>query len=155
MRVGFGYDAHAFAPDRKLVIGGIVLEGPGLAGHSDADVLCHAVADALLGAAGLGDLGAHFPADRVAPDTSSLSLLTEVAQKLKDAGYRVANIDATVVIQQVRISPRSKMMAERIASALGLVTEQVNVKSTTTDGLGFSGRSEGAEAYAVALLLEA
>lgn len=153
MRVGFGYDAHAFDPDRHLVLGGIQIDGPGLAGHSDADVLCHAVADSLLGAAALGDLGAHFPADRVEQGVSSLKLLSEVARLIADAGYRISNIDATVVIQKVRLSAQTKMMSTRIAGSLHIDPSQVNVKATTTDGLGFTGKEEGAEAYAVALLL--
>ena len=159
MRVGIGVDAHAFAQPgptgggRPLVLGGVRIEGaPGLAGWSDADVVAHAVADALLGAANLGDLGAHFPKEAVAEGVSSLALLGDVARMLGEAGYAVANIDCVVVAQTVRISPYRQAMAGALAASLGLDAGRVSVKATTTDHLGFTGRGEGVAATAVALL---
>lgn len=153
MRVGIGFDVHGFDPSRVLVLGGVTIEGaPGLAGWSDADVLCHAIIDALLGAAGLGDLGAHFPEEKVAEGSSSLELLAETRAKVAAAGYKVAGIDSIVAIQDVALSGHRALMAERIASALGVDASVVNVKATTTDRLGFVGRGEGVLGMAVALL---
>lgn len=153
MRVGFGYDAHRFATGRPLVIGGVELEtDQGLDGHSDGDVLVHAIIDALLGAAALGDLGTHFSENDVEAGAYSTGLLPKVSEILRSAGYRIVNIDATVVIQGVRISPAREQIRKNVASALEIEVNQVSVKATTTDALGFSGRGEGAEAYAVALL---
>ncbi len=153
MRVGIGYDVHAFDESRPLVLGGVTIsDDGGLAGHSDADVLCHAIADALLGAAHLGDLGEHFPARTVPEGVSSLKLLARTAVLLADAGYSIVNIDAVVVIQQVRIAGHRRAMAEKIAEALSIDPSCVSVKATTTDGLGFTGRSEGAAGMAVALV---
>lgn len=153
MRVGFGYDVHAFDPKRPLILGGVeVPDAAGLAGWSDADVIAHAVADALLGAAALGDLGRHFPAPAVSEGASSLEILTRTAQLLTDAGYRVVNVDATVIIQEVRVAPHREGMIRKVAGALGIEEAQVSVKATTTDHLGFAGRGEGAAAMAVALI---
>lgn len=156
MRVGFGYDVHAFDPQRPLVLAGIEIPGSsGLAGWSDADVIAHAVADALLGAAALGDLGRHFPASAVPEGMSSLRILTETAKMLTDAGYRVVNVDVTVVIQDVRVAPYRDRMIEQMAGALRIEPGQVSVKATTTDHLGFAGRGEGAAAMAVVLVDDA
>ena len=156
MRIGLGFDAHAFSPvgdNRPLVLGGVHIEGaPGLAGWSDADVVAHAIGDALLGAANLGDLGTHFPKGAVAEGASSLSLLTDVARMVGDAGYGVANVDCVVVAQTVRVSPHRQAMAEALAAALRLAAGQVSVKATTTDHMGFTGRGEGIAADALALL---
>jgi 2-C-methyl-D-erythritol 2,4-cyclodiphosphate synthase len=148
-----GYDVHAFDDSRPLVLGGVTIQDQGgLAGWSDADVVCHAVADALLGAAGLGDLGEHFPADALPEGASSLQVLARTAVLLADAGFSIVNIDAVVVIQRVRIAPHRRLMAERIAEALSIDPSRVSVKATTTDWLGFAGRSEGAAAMVVALV---
>lgn len=153
MRVGLGVDSHAFAPGRELVIGGVVIpHDAGLAGHSDADVLCHAIGDALLGAAGLGDLGGMFPASDEWRDASSVSLLEHIAAAVAEAGHRVVNVDSTVIAQAPRLSPHTRAMATNIASALGVEPRAVSVKATTTDGLGFAGRGEGVAAMAVALV---
>ena len=152
MRVGIGFDAHRFDHGRELVLGGVRLGRPGLAGHSDADVVSHSVADALLGAAGLGDLGTHFPGDDRWRDASSLDLLTEVAALLARGGYSVGNVDVTVTAERPRLSDHRDEMAGQIATALGIEKERVSVKATTTDGLGFIGRGEGIAALAVALV---
>ncbi|HEX2178522.1 MAG TPA: 2-C-methyl-D-erythritol 2,4-cyclodiphosphate synthase [Actinomycetota bacterium] len=153
MRVGMGYDVHAFEPGRPLVLGGVTIpDATGLAGHSDADVVCHAIADALLGASGLGDLGTHFAADAVPEGVSSLQILARTAVLLAGAGFTIVNVDATVVIQEVRMAPYRRQMAECVAAALGIEPAQVSVKATTTDHLGFAGRGEGAAGLAVALV---
>lgn len=153
MRVGLGYDVHAFDADRPLILGGVTLQDQGgLAGHSDADVVSHAVADALLGAAGLGDLGTHFSAEDVPEGVSSLQILARTAALLADAGCSIVNVDATVVIQQVRIGPHRQEMARRVAEALSLDPDRVSIKATTTDHLGFAGRGEGAAGIAVVLV---
>lgn len=153
MRVGIGYDVHAFQPGRPLVLGGVVIEGaPGLAGRSDADVLSHSVADALLGAAALGDLGTHFPDEKVTEGASSLEILQLTASMVTESGFRIENVDSTLVLQEVRIGPYCKQMADRISRALKIEQSRVSVKATTTDRLGFVGRAEGAAALAVALI---
>jgi 2-C-methyl-D-erythritol 2,4-cyclodiphosphate synthase len=153
LRVGSGFDAHGRDEARPLVIGGVEIVGAaGLAGHSDADVLSHAIADALLGAAGLGDLGARFPGDERWREASSLDILRAVAGLLAEAGWRVVNVDATVVAEAPRLAPYRDEMAARVAAALGLEAAAVSVKATTTDRLGFTGRGEGIAAFAVALL---
>lgn len=156
MRVGSGYDVHPLAPGRRLVLGGVEIPfDKGLSGHSDADVLTHAIMDALLGAAGLRDIGTHFsPDDPKYKDISSLILLGEVNKLLKVKGFKVGNIDAVVVAEQPKLSPFIEDMCGRIGRALGVDLEQVMVKATTTDGLGFAGRGEGIAAYAVALVEE-
>jgi 2-C-methyl-D-erythritol 2,4-cyclodiphosphate synthase len=153
VRVGLGYDVHAFDESRALVLGGVTIqEQGGLAGWSDGDVVCHSIADALLGAAGLGDLGEHFPAEALPEGASSLQILARTAVLLADAGLNIVNIDAVVVIQRVRIAPHRRQMVERIAEALSIEPSRVSVKATTTDWLGFTGRSEGAAGMAVALV---
>ena len=157
MRIGQGYDVHPFEASRPLVLGGVPFEGEtGLAGHSDADVLCHAIADALLGAAALGDIGSHFPSgDDRWRNADSIEILKSVGKMVLAARYRVANIDATVVCERPKVAPRVQEMRARIAVALGIEAGQVSVKATTTDGLGALGRGEGIAAMAIALLQEA
>ncbi|MDQ4149411.1 MAG: 2-C-methyl-D-erythritol 2,4-cyclodiphosphate synthase [Actinomycetota bacterium] len=153
MRVGFGYDAHGFDSERPLVLGGVTIEGsPGLSGWSDADVICHAIADALLGGACLGDLGSHFTEDSVAQGFSGLEMLRETAKMVDAAGYRLVNIDCVVVIQEVRVAPHRERMTGLVAEALGADQAQVSIKATTTDRLGFTGRGEGAAGMAVVLI---
>lgn len=154
VRAGIGFDVHPFAEGRALVLGGVEIPAArGLAGHSDADVLCHAVADALLGAAGMGDLGEHFPSeDPGLAGVSSLAILERVAETLARAGLQVVNLDATVVLEQPRLAPHRGEMAKRIAGALRVSPDRVSVKATTADRLGFVGRGEGAAALAVALV---
>jgi 2-C-methyl-D-erythritol 2,4-cyclodiphosphate synthase len=151
MRIGTGYDVHRFAADRKLILGGVHIPAEaGLLGHSDADVLIHAICDALLGAAGLGDIGRHFP--DTAPKykgISSLLLLEEVFRLLAEGGFHVNNIDATIVAERPKMAPHITAMVANIAAAVGTDRSAVNVKATTTEGLGFTGRGEGIAAYAV------
>lgn len=151
MRIGHGYDVHRFASGRKLVIGGVEIQHEkGLLGHSDADVLLHAVCDAMLGAAGLGDIGRHFPdSDDRYRGISSLVLLQTVNRLLGEHGFRVYNIDATIVAERPRMSPHIHAMVENIASTIGVEAAAVNIKATTTEGLGFAGRGDGIAAYAV------
>lgn len=149
MRTGTGFDVHAFDPDRPLVIGGVTIrENDGLAGHSDADVLSHAIGDALLGAAALGDLGSMFPADERWRGASGARLLGEIAARVTEAGWSIVNIDSTVIAQTPRLNQHVGSMVANIASALGIGTGDVSVKVTTTDGLGFAGRGEGIAAMA-------
>ncbi len=155
MRVGFGYDVHKLVEGRRLVLGGVKLDfEKGLLGHSDADVLVHAIIDALLGAAGLGDIGGHFPpSDDAYKDASSLALLKSVSSKIRAAGYStVVNVDSTVVCEAPRLSDHIPEMEENIAKALGILAGCVSVKATTTEGLGSTGRGQGMVAYAVALI---
>lgn len=154
MRIGTGYDVHRLVEGRLLIIGGVKIPYHlGLLGHSDADVLLHAISDALLGAAALGDIGLHFPDnDDRYKDISSLLLLSRVGEMLGRRDYRVANIDSTIVAQQPRLAPYMLQMRENIAQALNITVEQVNVKATTTEGLGFEGNGEGISAQAVVLL---
>jgi 2-C-methyl-D-erythritol 2,4-cyclodiphosphate synthase len=154
MRIGQGFDAHALVAGRKLVIGGVEIPSEqGLAGHSDADVLIHAVCDALLGAAGLGDIGSHFPdTDARYKDISSRKLLTKVRELLHDRGLSVVNVDATVIAQAPKLAPHISAMRANLASDLGVAREAVNVKAKTTEKLGFVGRGEGIAAEAIALL---
>lgn len=156
MRVGIGYDVHPLVPSRRLVLGGVEIPHTlGLLGHSDADVLLHAIADALLGAAALGDIGVHFPpSDPQYKDASSLDLLARVRGMVVAAGYRVGNVDVALAAEQPRVSPHLPLMRERIAAALAVGTGQVSIKATTSEGLGFVGRAEGIAAWAVALLEE-
>jgi 2-C-methyl-D-erythritol 2,4-cyclodiphosphate synthase len=153
VRIGQGYDVHPFSEDpaRPLVLGGVTVEGgPGLAGHSDADALAHACADAVLGAAGLGDLGDHFPdADPQWAGADSLTLLAEVVRLVGEAGWRVTNLDATVVAERPKLGPLRPRMAERLTAVVGA---PVSVKATTHEGLGALGRGEGIACLAVALL---
>lgn len=156
MRVGIGYDVHPFEPGRTLVLGGVKVEGSwGLRGHSDADALLHAIGDALLGAAALGDLGDHFPdSDPQWKDVPSAVLLTEILAKVRARGFEVCHVDATVIAERPRLAPYRSAMVERIASLLGLEPGAVNVKATTHEGLGALGRGEGIAAMAVASLRE-
>jgi 2-C-methyl-D-erythritol 2,4-cyclodiphosphate synthase len=154
MRIGHGYDAHRFAEGRKLMLGGVeVPHGTGLAGHSDGDALLHAIIDALLGAAALGDIGAMFPSSDVRwKDAASIDLLVRARMRVRDAGHRIANVDATLVGEEPRIAPYVMEMRRLIAEALLIDITDVSVKGTTADGLGFTGRSEGVAASAVVLL---
>jgi len=155
LRAGVGFDTHRLAAGRRLVLGGVEIEESeaGLAGHSDADVLTHAVIDALLGAAGLGDIGQHFPdTDERWRDADSLGLLRAVREKLTDAGYAPANIDATVVCEEPKLDPFRDEMRARLAEAAGVDASMVNVKFTTGERIGFVGRGEGIAALAIATL---
>jgi 2-C-methyl-D-erythritol 2,4-cyclodiphosphate synthase len=156
MRVGFGYDVHPFVSGRPLILGGIKIPYLfGLKGHSDADVLVHAICDALLGAVAEGDIGRHFPdTDAQYRDIQSTILLKKVLIKVREKGFRPVNIDATVVAQKPKLSEIIPRMVKEIAGVLEIETERVNVKATTTEGLGFTGREEGIAAYAVALVEE-
>ena len=156
MRIGQGFDAHALVTGRRLVIGGVEIpHEKGLAGHSDADVLIHAVCDALLGAAGLGDIGKHFPdSDARFKGIDSRKLLREVARLLKERGLTAANVDATIIAQAPQMAPHIPMMRANLAADLGIAPDAVNVKAKTTEKLGFVGRGEGIAAEAVALLAE-
>ncbi|MBO4366417.1 MAG: 2-C-methyl-D-erythritol 2,4-cyclodiphosphate synthase [Clostridia bacterium] len=154
MRIGQGYDVHRLVTGRKLMLGGIEVPfDRGLLGHSDADVLLHAVCDALLGAAGLGDIGKHFPdTDPAYEGISSLLLLKHCTALLAEGGWRVVNIDATIIAQKPKLMPYLPAMRVSIANAAGIPAEDVNVKATTEEGLGFTGREEGIAASAVALI---
>lgn len=154
MRIGIGFDVHPFAAGRRLMLGGVeVPHEAGLAGHSDADVVLHAVMDAILGGAALGDIGQHFPSDDPQwEDADSRDLLRRVAAIVREAGHAVANIDATVIAQRPRIAPHVEVMRAAIAGDLSLPVERVSIKATTTDRLGAIGRGEGIAALAVALL---
>ena len=154
MRVGFGFDVHRLAKGRPLILGGVKVDyEKGLLGHSDADVLVHAIMDALLGAAGERDIGAHFPdSDPQYAGISSISLLGRVVNLLKDKGARPINVDAVIVAEKPRLAPYINEMVKNIASCLGIEEERVNIKATTTEGLGFTGRGEGIAAYAVVLV---
>ena len=154
MRIGEGWDVHALVPGRALVVGGVSIDHPrGLLGHSDADVLLHAITDALLGAAALGDIGSHFPdTDAQHRGADSLVLLREVGQRVRQAGYEIGNIDATIVAQAPRMAPHIVLMRERIAQALGVAVGQINVKAKTAEKLGPVGQGQSMEARAVALI---
>ena len=154
MRVGSGYDAHRLRPGRNLILGGVHIDHPvGLDGHSDADVLTHAVIDALLGAAGLGDIGRHFPeTDPKYEGSSSLDLLQSAVTMLKDAGYRIVNVDCTVIAETPRLQLHLGAMRAHLAKALDVELNAVNVKATSPEGLGALGRTEGIAAQAVALI---
>jgi len=156
-RIGQGFDVHAFAENRKLIIGGVHIPYElGLLGHSDADVLLHAICDALLGAVGLGDIGRHFPdTDMQYKDADSRILLRDVAARVQSLGWRVGNVDATIIAQTPKMAPHIPAMTENIAADLGVALDQVNVKATTTEKLGFAGRSEGIAAQAICLLIRA
>lgn len=154
MRIGMGYDVHRLVEDRDLIIGGEKIEYEyGLLGHSDADVLLHAIMDALLGAAALGDIGTHFPdTDERYRGISSVRLLAYVDQLLEENGYSVGNIDATIIAQRPKMAPYIPKIRENIADTLGLELNQVNIKATTEEGLGFTGSGEGISAQAVCIL---
>jgi 2-C-methyl-D-erythritol 2,4-cyclodiphosphate synthase len=154
MRIGQGFDVHALVEGRALIIGGVTIPYPrGLAGHSDADVLLHAVCDALLGASGLGDIGRHFPdTDAAYEGADSRVLLRKVGELVRGAGYRIANVDSTIVAQAPKMAPHIPAMVANIAADLGIGPDCVNVKAKTTEKLGFAGRGEGIAAEAVALV---
>jgi 2-C-methyl-D-erythritol 2,4-cyclodiphosphate synthase len=155
IRIGHGYDVHALVSGRALVLGGVTIPYPfGLLGHSDADVLVHALCDALLGAIGAGDIGKHFPDnDASFKGIDSFKLLAVVLEKVAERGYRLGNLDATIIAQRPKLAPFIPQMRERLAVACACSIEQVNVKATTTEELGFEGRGEGISAHAVVLLL--
>lgn len=156
-RVGFGFDAHRFSKDTSLVLGGVEIPFEfGLKGHSDADVLTHAICDALLGAAGEGDIGAHFPdSDPEWKGASSLRFLTEILALLRARGYSVVNIDSVIVCERPRIAPHVSAIRRELSRTTGLPESALGIKATTTDGMGFTGRGEGIAAYAVALIFTA
>lgn len=156
MRIGHGYDVHKLVEGRDLILGGVKIEyEKGLLGHSDADVLLHAVSDALLGAAGLGDIGKHFPdTDLRYKGADSLELLRVVAQRVGEAGYRVSNIDVTMIAQRPKLKDHIPAMVKNIAAAVGIADNRVNVKATTEEKLGFTGTGEGMSCHAVCLLEE-
>ena len=154
MRIGTGYDVHRVAENREMILGGVKIPYElGLLGHSDADVLLHAVMDALLGAAALGDIGRHFPdTEEEYRGISSMKLLARVRELIGEKGYRIENIDATVIAQRPKLRPYIEQMEENIAEVLGITKNQINVKATTEEGLGFTGRQEGIAAQAVCCL---
>lgn len=154
MRIGHGYDVHKFAKDRKLILGGVEIPFEmGLLGHSDADVLLHAISDALLGAAALGDIGLLFPdTDPQYEGADSIQLLRQVCRKVREAGFEIENVDATVLAQQPKLRPFIDDMRAMISAALGIDMDCVSIKATTEEGLGFTGRKEGIAAHAVCLL---
>lgn len=156
MRIGHGYDVHRFAEGRKLILGGVTVDSPvGLDGHSDADVLVHALMDALLGAVGAGDIGMHFPdTDMRYKDISSMRLLERVCAIVAEKGYRVGNVDMTIIAQKPKLMPYIPQMREKIAAQLSVDTNCVNIKATTEEGLGFTGAMEGMACHAVCLLEE-
>ena len=156
MRIGTGYDVHKLVEGRDLIIGGVKIDHTlGLLGHSDADVLLHAIADAVLGAAGLKDIGAHFPdTDPKYKGADSMKLLEQVRELVMDKGYVVANVDATVIAQAPKLRPFIDQMEENVARCLGIDVDQVNIKATTEEHLGFTGREEGISTQAVCLLYE-
>ena len=154
MRIGHGYDVHRLTEGRRLILGGVDIPfEKGLLGHSDADVLAHAIADALLGAAALGDIGKLFPdTDPAFAGADSLGLLAEVAKAVRAAGFAIGNVDATVLAQKPKLSPFIPQMRENLAAAMGIAVDRCSVKATTEEGLGFTGNGEGIAAHAVCLL---
>ncbi len=156
MRVGIGYDLHRLAPNRKLILGGVEIpHALGLLGHSDADVLTHAIIDAMLGAAALGDIGSHFPdTDPAYEGINSLILLQKVKAKVANLGYSVQNVDSTIVAQRPKLAPHIPEMRRRLAETLGLSANEVNVKATTSEGVGVVGEEKAIEAHAIVCLIE-
>ena len=154
MRIGHGYDSHRFAEGRKLILGGVEIpHDRGLTGHSDADAVAHAVTDALLGAAGLGDIGRHFPpSDEQWKDADSLKLLAQVVRLLEGRNYQVVNVDVTVICEQPKIGPHAPAMQERLASVIGISPGHISIKGKTNEGMGWIGRGEGIAVFAVALV---
>lgn len=154
MRIGMGYDVHKLVPERKLILGGVTIPYElGLLGHSDADVLLHAIMDSLLGAAALGDIGKHFPyTDDRFKGISSIKLLTEVGKLISEKGYKIENIDATIIAQKPKMAPHIPLMRENIASALNIELDKINVKATTEEGLGFTGEGKGISSQSICLL---
>lgn len=157
MRIGQGYDVHRLVEGRKLILGGVEIPYEfGLLGHSDADVLTHAIIDALLGAAGMGDIGHHFPdTDPKYAGADSMKLLEAVMEKLKSSSWKVGNVDSTIVAQRPKLAPYLSLMQQNLADAMGVQLNQINIKATTEEKLGFTGSGEGMAAHAVALLLKA
>lgn len=155
MRVGMGYDVHRLTAGRDLIIGGVNIPyEKGLLGHSDADVLLHAIMDSLLGAAGLGDIGQHFPdTDPAYKGADSMELLRKCGRLIREAGYEVGNIDATIIAQAPKMRPHIPQMEENVAAALGISSSQINIKATTEEGLGFTGSGEGISSQSICLLL--
>ena len=155
MRVGLGYDVHRLTEDRKLILGGVEIPyEKGLLGHSDADVLVHAIMDAMVGAAALGDIGKHFPdTDPAYKGISSIELLKHVGKLLEDKGYKIGNIDSTIIAQRPKMAPHIMHVRENIADALNIDIDQINVKATTEEGLGFTGTGEGISSQAICLLI--
>lgn len=156
MRIGFGYDVHRLTEGRKLILGGVdVPFAKGLLGHSDADVLLHAIIDALIGAAGLGDIGRHFPpSDNKYKDISSIELLTKTFSLISDKGYTIGNIDSTIVCEAPKLAAHIPGMVKNISGVLGCAPDRINIKAKTEEGLGFTGTGEGISAYATVLLEE-
>lgn len=154
MRIGYGCDSHRLCADRKLILGGVLIPSElGLLGHSDADALCHSVIDALFGAANLGDIGTHFPdTDPKYKGADSIGLLKEAGRLLKEAGYKIENIDCVIIAQKPKMAPHIKSMAENMAAALEISPEQISVKAKTNEKMGFVGREEGIETRAVCLI---
>jgi 2-C-methyl-D-erythritol 2,4-cyclodiphosphate synthase len=154
VRTGIGFDAHKLVEGRKLILGGVEIEyQKGLLGHSDADVVCHAVADAILGAAGLGDIGMMFPdTDPANKDISSLKILSTIANKIKNNKFRIVNIDITIIAQEPKISAHVESMKKAMSRTLGIVSDDINIKGKTTETMGFTGRKEGIAALAVATI---
>jgi len=154
MRIGHGYDSHRFAAGRRLILGGVEIpHDQGLDGHSDADAVAHAVTDALLGAAGLGDIGRHFPPSHARwKDADSLQLLSRVVRLLEGRNYQVVNVDVTVVCEAPRIGPHAEAMQQRLAGVLGIAPDHISIKGKSNEGLGWIGRGEGIAAFAVALI---
>lgn len=154
MRIGHGYDSHRFAPGRRLVLGGVeIVSDKGLDGHSDADAVAHAVTDALLGAAGLGDIGQHFPPDDpTCKDADSLQLLARAVRLLEGKNYQVVNVDVTVVAEHPRVGPYASAMRERVSAVLNIAPEHVSIKGKSNEGMGWIGREEGVAVFAVALI---
>lgn len=154
MRIGMGYDVHKLVPERKLILGGVTIPYElGLLGHSDADVLLHAIMDSLLGAAALGDIGKHFPdTDDRFKGISSIELLKEVGKLIAEKGYKIGNIDATIIAQKPKMAPHILLMRENIASALNIELDKINVKATTEEGLGFTGEGKGISSQSICLL---
>ena len=156
MRIGQGYDVHGFDEARPLVLAGVTIpDHAGLAGHSDADVVSHAIADALLGAAGLGDIGALFPASDEWKNASSLKILQEVGRTLRSEGWEISNVDSTIITESPKLAPFRDRMIDNVSEALSVDRARVSIKATTTDGLGFTGRGQGMAAVAVALVTSA
>jgi 2-C-methyl-D-erythritol 2,4-cyclodiphosphate synthase len=156
MRIGIGFDVHAYATGRKLILGGVEIDyKKGLEGHSDADVLVHAVMDAILGACGLGDIGIHFPdSDMKYKDISSLTLLGDVRKKMEAEGFEIENIDTIIILQEPKVFKYFEVMRDNIANILKIDISQINLKATTTEHLGFCGRGEGVAAQAITILKE-
>lgn len=154
MKIGMGYDVHAFAKDRKLIIGGVEIEyDKGLLGHSDADVLVHSIMDSILGALAIGDIGKHFPDNEAEyKDISSMELLKRVNLIMKEKSYKIGNIDATIVAQMPKMAPYIEQMKKNVASVLSCSLDDINIKATTTEWLGFEGREEGIASYSVCLI---